>query len=198
MKSTAWLDNILDLLTNEELPTFKNEKEWTWGCCQQRERLLAIAESCILTWEGDLVEIGCYTAGSTKKLAELARKHNRRVIAIDPWGTETQGTEKEYAIFLRTMKPYLDITDIVRLPSQDVAAKAVLKERELCFAMVDGEHSYKATLSDILAVSHAPVIFVDDVLWHGGIERALQEGAQITNKRIVRHKLCREAYLLRK
>ena len=114
MKSTAWLDDILNLLTNKELPTFKNKQPWTRGCRQQRKRLAMIAEFCVFNWKGDLVEIGCYTGGGTRMLAEIARRHGRRVIAIDPWGPETQGTAEHYALFKRTMKPYCDILDIVR------------------------------------------------------------------------------------
>lgn len=193
-----WLDDILARLTAKEPPTFQNEKPWTWGCLQQRERLRVVAEHCALMWPGDLVEIGCYTGGGVVAMAKIAQEHGHRVIAIDPWETGTQDCEGwEHEAFCRNIEPYRDIVDVWRAPSRATWIRASLAHRRLCFAVIDGRHTYEAALSDILITSHAAVVAVDDVLWNGLVEQALQEGAQKTGQQIVRHELCREAYLLR-
>ena len=192
-----WLDSILAELTTEEPATFEREKRWTWGCEQQRARTARIANYCADRWPGDLCEIGCYTGGNTKLLAQVARKYGRRVIAVDPWLPDTQDCRgEEYEIFLRNMGPYLDITDIVRFRSQSPYAAAVLAATDLCFAIIDGLHTYVGCLSDIRAVDHASVIMVDDMLWCDDVRRAVVIGAAEINKRIIQHYLCREAYLI--
>jgi hypothetical protein len=191
-----WLDSILTELTTEEPATFKQEKYWTWGCEQQRARTAWIADYCA-RWPGDLCEIGCYTGGNTKILAQTARKYGRRVIAVDPWEPGTQDCQGgEYEIFMRNMKPFLDVLDIVRLPSQDQRAIDILASAKLCFAIVDGLHTYEGCLSDIRAVSHARVIMIDDALCYHVVRQAVVIGAGETNKRVIQHHLCREAYLV--
>jgi len=194
-----WLDAILAELTTEEPATFKREKRWTWGCQQQRARIARIADYCANRWPGDLTEIGCYVGGNTKILAQTARKYGRRVIAIDPWETGTQDCKGgEYEIFLRNMEPYLDIVSIVRFRSQSPYAAAVLAAAGLCFAIIDGLHTYAGCLSDIRAVNHARVIMVDDALWCKGVQRAVNVGASEINREVIRHRLCREAYLVQR
>lgn len=176
-------------------------KDWyphRYGRTQQIERISKVADYCAKKYGGDFIEIGSYLGETTKQLAEQARKHSRRVIAVDPWEAGTQNCEGwEYDQFMANMKPYMDILDIVRASSLDQRTINLIKSRKLCFAFVDGLHTYSACLSDILTVSHTlGIIAVDDILWDNNIMLAFRRGAHITSRIPIHHKLCREGYLI--
>lgn len=194
--AAGWLTGFLENLTDREWDSFKREEYWAHGGEQQRERLERVADWCAASTPGYLVEIGCYTGGMTIRLAKIAKRYGRRVIAVDPWEPGTQDCKGgEYEEFLKNIEPYQDVVDVIRLPSQHEQAQAVMKERTLCFAYVDGLHTYEAALPDILSTAHAGVIAVDDVLWNAEVRSAFIEGAQKTGKTPVHMVLCREGYL---
>lgn len=192
--------DIVHTLIDAEPATFEiyRDKPWAQGSAQQRDRIEAVADYCAKRWDGDLIEIGAYYGATTMRLLKVARKYQRRVIAIDPWEIGTQNCEgPEYEGFLQNTSPWADILDIVRMSSLDEKAIRYVTERELCFAFIDGLHSHKSCYSDILTVGHsAGVIVVDDVLWDGNLLRALQDAAERLERQIFRHRFIREGYLL--
>jgi predicted O-methyltransferase YrrM len=172
---------------------------WAQGSLQQPDRLEAVADWCAASWPGDLAEIGCYTGGTTRRLAMVAQRYGRRVVTVDPWETGTQNCKGgEYEKFLRNIADWQDLVDVVRLPSQNLTAVGLLKTRDLCFAYLDGLHTYEALLGDILTVAHcAGVIAVDDIKWRpDDLRRAFYDGAEQTGREAWWHPPCREGYLL--
>ncbi|GGA21617.1 class I SAM-dependent methyltransferase [Okeania sp. KiyG1] len=184
------------------LPTIQSEsldaKPHLKGSINQRKRIAQVAEYCIKGWSGDLIEIGCFRGETSKLLAEVAQKYDRRLIALDPWELGTQNCKGgEYETFLKNIEPYKDVVDIIRLSSLDEKAIALVKNRELCFAFVDGLHTYDACLKDIETVAHCQgIIAVDDLLWCADVERAFQKGAEIIQRSKLNFPLCREGYLV--
>jgi len=155
--------------TQEEDIQSTTNQYWR-GSTLQRERLVWMADWSAEHFPGDFVEIGCRLGLTTVLLAEVARRHQRRVIVVDPWedGVFDNVTNKEsaaaYPEFLENTSEYSDIIDIIHLSSLDEEAKKNLRQRELSFSFVDGLHTYDACLSDILAVGHTKgIIGVDDL-----------------------------------
>ena len=189
---------ILQAHTDREAESFQRENQWTAGSYQQRDRLSAVVDWCAAQYAGDILEIGCLHGLTTVRLAEVAARHNRRVVAVDPWQPGTQNIHGgEYEAFLKNTEPYRDIIDVIRLSSLDAEAIRQMKARELCFAYVDGLHTYEACLSDILAVAHTHgFIGVDDLSWSQDCVVATRRGAAMIGRKAVHHPLCREGYLL--
>jgi hypothetical protein len=194
--AAGWLSRFVEDLTEHEWKTFERKEYWAHGGEQQRDRLEKVAGWCAASFPGDLVEIGCYTGGTTVRLAKIAQRHGRRVLAVDPWTTGVQECQAgDYERFLKNVEPYWDVVDVLRLPSQHEQARAEMKNRALCFAFVDGLHTGPAALGDILSVAHASVIAVDDMLYHTEIRSAFMHSAQQMSKTPAHLILCREGYL---
>ena len=168
------------------------------GSIQQGERIAKVAEYCAQNFPGDFIEIGCFKGGTTKLLAEVAKKYNRKVIALDPWETGTQNCQGgEYEAFLANIEPYKNYVDIIRASSLDEKAIELVGKRQLSFAFVDGLHTYDACLVDIKTVSHCDgIIAVDDISWSPEVENAFNKGAEITKRQNLFVPVCREGYLL--
>lgn len=168
------------------------------GARQLHVRLPAMANYAAERWLGDLLEIGCQSGSTTVKLAKIAREHDRRIIAVDPWEIGTQNcTGEEFEEFSRKMEPCEDILDLVHLSSMDERAISFIKSRPLCFAYIDGLHTYEACFSDIQAASHCSgIIVVDDVFFLVQVFKAFLDAAYLTGRFHIHHPLCREGYLL--
>lgn len=168
------------------------------GSIHQSARIASVAEYCAKGWPGDFIEIGCFLGGTTVKLAEVAKKYNRRMIALDPWQLGTQNCHGgEYETFLKTTEQYRDVIDIVRSDSLLPETIAQIKNKQLCFAFVDGLHTYEACLQDIQTVAHCSgIIAVDDTTWSPDVVRAFREGAALTNRNYLCIPVLRESYLL--
>lgn len=197
-----FIEHLFDTLTGEELDAYTHKQHY--GAFQNRPRVEAVARYCAEHWGGDLVEIGCLYGGTTVLLAAIAREYNRRVIAVDPWIKLPFYADNPYGIFCGTIEPYKDIIDIVKLSSLTEEAITYVKNRPLCFAYVDGLHTYEAALSDMRTTAHcAGIIAVDDIIeWEGrpgsnvDIRRAFDEGAKSLHRTPMSHYLCREGYLM--
>jgi predicted O-methyltransferase YrrM len=168
------------------------------GSFLQGDRLAEVAELCAQRKAGDFIEIGCYIGETTRRLAEVAHQYGRRITAVDPWETGTQNCEGwEYEAFLKNIEPYASVVDIVRDDSTKRRTIARIRKLNLCFAYVDGLHTYAACLSDIRAVAHTHgIIAVDDIYWSYPVTRAVRRGAYLTRRTAVHHPACREGYLL--
>lgn len=191
---------IIESLVDKEPLSFSGTGEWTspWtkGTIQRRHRVKAVAEYAT-RYEGDLLEIGAHCGQTTALLARIAGEHGRRVIAIDPWEEGTQNCDgHEYGEFLEATEPWKDIIDVLKMRSEDPKAIAYIKARQLCFAYVDGLHTYPNCYCDIMACSHAAIIGVDDLIWNTDVERAFYDAQAECKKSPIRHELISEAYLV--
>ena len=142
-----------------------------------RERAAKCAEWSVMNYEGDLIEIGAHLGKTTAVLAKIAKEHNRKLIVIDPWNGGTEAFDgniqymhgDEYEIWCENTKEYSDVIELYRLPSQSPELPAILKEKQLCYAWVDGAHTTLALENDLELVRHCDgVIGVDDIsywLW---------------------------------
>lgn len=196
-----FIDWLYTNITDKELDAYTRGQQY--GATQNRLRVETVARYCAEHWEGDLVEIGCLYGGTTVLIAAVAREYNRRVIAVDPWLELPFYADNPYGIFCRTMEPYKDIVDIVKMSSLTEEAIAYVKTRPLCFAYVDGLHTYEAVSSDIRTTAHcAGIVSVDDLIespaapyYNEHIRRAFGEGAKSLCRTPMLHYLCREGYL---
>lgn len=182
-----------------EEEVWKDRVHWAKGARMQRYRLACVAALCVERYPGDLVEIGVHVGLTTTRLADIAALNKRRVIAVDPWPLNAQGrTGTELQQFLHHINQHRECIDILHLSSQDDRARAAIATRDLCFAFVDGEHTYEACMCDFETVAHAPVIAVDDLLAHStrGVRHAFEEAAASNQWYAVRHPRCREGYLV--
>jgi len=104
--------------------------------------------------EGDLIEIGAFMGGGTAKLARFARKHGRKVFAVDIFDPDADTTETEdgvkmcdiYRAFLegRSQREVYQETirglgNIVTV-AQDSKAVSFPPEQRFFFGFIDGNH----------------------------------------------------------
>ena len=180
----------------EEKPASINYSDWAQGGKNQSKRLAVIASVCAMRYPGNLVEIGCFRGQTTVELLKVAKQYSRRVIAVDSWQVGTQDCYGgEYEEFLKNVEPYKDHLEIIRSSSMLPEVIEKLKATPICFAFIDGLHTYEAVASDIESVRHCQgVIAVDDISWNHGVRTAFFEAGW--NKLQVRHPALREGYLL--
>ena len=200
-RNVEFIEQVFAELTGEEL---RHAGKLESGSYQNRPRLKRVAEYCVQHWPGDLVEIGLLHGNTTKILAEVARQHGRRVIGIDPFEPPHPGAsygKDYYQVFLRNIEPWCEIIDVIKLSSLDPKAIAAVKARALCFAYVDGLHTYDACFSDIKTVAHCRgIIAVDDIhVQYGFAEQllhAFHDGAVLLDRVPVDCAISREGYLV--
>jgi len=133
---------------------------------QRRVRWTLAAVAAVEAGPGDIVEIGALKGESTVPFCRIAERYERRVLVVDPWEPGTQNCRgPEYGTFMKQTEVWqtAGVLEVLRLPSQDAEAIAVLQARAWAFALVDGLHDETACLSDIRAVQRARVICVDDL-----------------------------------
>ena len=139
------------------------------GSIHQRARLKEIAELALENYEGDILEIGCHIGITTSIYAELAQKHGRKVVVIDPWDGRQQGNQSVYDQFMKNTEDYHDIIEINRMGSQEKEAIELIKSREFAFCWIDGLHTPFACKSDIEAChGQIGIQAVDDLSWSSG------------------------------
>lgn len=171
---------VWELFLNED---FNSDNIYSRGANKQRERIWLVAEQCAKACPGDFVEIGAYHGETTVGLCRVAKRYGRRVIVIDPYelGTQNIDTGNEYQTFLNNTSEFRDLIDHYKMSSLDPHVIEMLKTRQLCFAFVDGLHTYEAAISDLQAVSHTKgIVALDDVTWSSGVNQAGREFASQT------------------
>lgn len=202
MNSKELITKVYAELTGEEYKARENKAERGFGYRQLPLRLQRVAEYCARTWPGDLAEIGLLYGDTTVILARIAKKYNKRVIGIDPFNIKGRGYENNYyKRFLENTRPWRDLIDVIKLSSMDPKARKTLMARPLCFAYIDGWHSYEVCYSDILTVGHCKgIIAVDDVRIQGKPDKylydALLDGATALSRTALDNELAREGYLV--
>lgn len=195
---------VNDNLQGERERIETDPRTWVHGCLRQRERIAAVAEYCAQHWSGDFVEIGCLHGGTTRHLAPIARRHSRRIVCVDPWPSKCPLTNTDYGPdpygqFITTMADWIDLLDILKTKSQEPATIAYIQTRPLCFAFVDGMHTYECASADIATVAHCVgVVCVDDILWEPGVKQAFWESALKLQRMGLENNLCREGWLVPK
>ena len=205
-----FIDWLFANVTNVELDFYRWGREWH-GSAQNHRRLGIVAEYCALNYPGDLIEIGCLLGESTVILAEIAKKYNRRVIAVDPWHYEDGDAyydpdvsdDNHYKQFCEATTGWRDLIDIIRLSSLDPRAIGEIKSRPLCFAYQDGLHTYEGVTTDLHTLAHcAGIIAVDDVIMYdvkpannADTRRAFYESAVLLSRLPMTYYLSREWYL---
>ena len=171
------------------------------GGVYQWDRLAYVAEWAAENLPGDFCEIGCYAGGMTTRLAAIARRHGRKVIAIDPFpaGTPYRLAEEVRGGFAYEIAPWPEIEWHEVDGNTSAAAKAI-GERRLCFGFADAtkEHEHvRAQLATLMAASDGPVCvddaYVPDVL-RAADERARESGGAWTHLRV---SSTRETWLVR-
>jgi len=134
--------------------------------------------------KGDILEIGAHEGEFTVLLAEYGDecKEQKHVYVVDPWDGRQQGNEQAYQKFLKYMDSYGNWT-AQRIGSEDPGAKRWIAGMNLCFAWVDGLHTYDASKQDISTAKtgfNGPgIIGLDDVRgpfhFNGPIMQAVRE-----------------------
>jgi len=173
------------------------------GCNLRHERWLIAAEYSIQRYPGDLVEIGVLGGVQTLRLAKLANRYGRRVIAVDPWVWDPDYknragcTETTRAEFYERMKGYLHIIDVLDDISQSGRVINFIKARDICFGLIDGAHFYEPCKRDIETLWYCSGIIALDDLWMEGVKRAFLEAGKKQGREAFYHARLAEGYLLR-
>lgn len=132
----------------------------------QKLLICSVADLCIQQMGGNIVEIGAAEGKATVALAEIAATHGRRVLVVDPYNGEQEGTAAIYSQFQQATAPYLGTVQHLRESSQTDHAVEVMRALTPSFVFVDGLHHEWAAYSDIRAAFTAlPVggyVCVDD------------------------------------
>lgn len=133
---------------------------------QRRTRWAAVAEAAVEAGPGDIVEIGALAGDSTVLFCDIAERHGRRVLVVDPWIAPTHdvaGWEK--AEFEKRTRRWQEsgVLEVIEKKSQNQEVIERLVDGVWAFALVDGMHTYGAALGDAMAVRHSRVICFDDL-----------------------------------
>ena len=134
---------------------------------------------------GDFLEIGAHEGEFTVLLTELAKEEElpkRHVYVVDPWDGRQQGNEEVFNKFIEYMEPYSNF-GFMRAGSESQEAKDWIASMNLCFAWVDGLHTYEAVKADIATAKTGfkgpGIIGLDDVRgpfhFNGPIMQAVRE-----------------------
>lgn len=110
----------------------------------------------VITENGQIADIGCWTGMSSIALGFLARQYHGQVKAID-WfqGSPNTGLEivaKEYDVheICKANMRYFDILDTVEIiPEDSISAANRFKDGSFDFVFIDANHQYLQVLRDI-------------------------------------------------
>lgn len=134
---------------------------------------------------GNIVEIGAAEGKASGALAEIAHKHGKKLLVIDPYNGAQEGTESLYHQFLAVQNRYRDTIIHRRDSSLTPESIAAIKDFAPSFVFVDGLHIEDVAYSDIRAAHDAlpvgGVVCVDDTNFlrrdaGAALTRAIGEG----------------------
>lgn len=132
----------------------------------QKLLLCGVADLAIQQHGGNLVEIGAAEGKASVALAEVAKRHGKRLLVIDPYNGQQEGTEALFAQFKAAVAPYGDTVIHLRASSHEPSSVQQMVDTKPCFVFVDGLHYEWAAYHDIRAAHLAlPVggwVCVDD------------------------------------
>jgi cephalosporin hydroxylase len=125
-----------------------------------------VEERSLQNLEGDLIEIGAYMGGGTVKLARFARKHGKKVYAVDVFdpgvdptvgkgGVRASEVYQAYLFGRSMLEVYREATDgfdnIVTI-AQDSTKVRFPEEQRFVFGFVDGCHQQSYVENDFQVV----------------------------------------------
>ncbi len=125
-----------------------------------------MAERSLHEMEGDIVEIGAFMGGGTAKLAEYARRHGKRVYAVDVFDPARDETRDSggarmcdvYQAFLEgrsQREVYRETTEgfdnIITIDS-DSREVSFPEEQRFVFGFIDGNHDPEYVRNDFLLI----------------------------------------------
>lgn len=181
---------------------YNDPKDYFRGSKYQKVRLKTISEAVVKNLDGHFLEIGCHEGLTTIMFAEVAKKYNRNVVAIDPWDGNQQGNWRTYRKFKKNISSFKDVITFFRLKSQSEKAKEIIKNNQFAFCFLDGLHTEAACAQDIDTVAHhKAVIAVDDLSWkpEGGkhdLKKIFFLKAKMYNFHYLYDERCREGYYI--
>jgi len=169
-----------------------------YGGYRQRERVAALADWTLSEFEGDLVEIGACQGLCSRMLAEVAARHGRKLIVIDPWVPGTQDCEgEEYEAFLRNTSEFKKHLEVIREPSSAPVVFEKMRDRPLAFVFVDGLHTFDACWSDFNLVRNVNgIVIADDARYNMEVLMAARIRARQYGWRVIQPPDMREALLI--
>lgn len=189
------IKEIVDSLVHDE--NLNEGGRHSWGCRNQRERLKRVCELAILNFEGDILEIGCHVGLTTKIFCELAKKHNRKVITLDPWNGQQEGNQSVYEQFLENTRGYKDVLHVNRVSSFSPEGKALISSNNFAFCWIDGLHTYDACKQDIdNCSSQTGILAVDDLKWLPELMILFKQKEKEHNFESYYNEICREGYYI--
>ncbi|MDP2705088.1 MAG: class I SAM-dependent methyltransferase [bacterium] len=151
------------------------------GGIYKHDRLATLAEREAISVPGDFCEIGCYSGGFTIRLATLARRYGRRVIAIDPFpaGTPYRLAEEVRAGFQAAITPWPEIEWHQIDGNDSVAVTQAIAGRRLCFGFADATKEHEDVRAQLAGLMPAcdGLIVVDDA-YVSAVLRACDEMAR--------------------
>jgi hypothetical protein len=131
----------------------------------------SVAEKNLELYGGNIIEIGAGHGESTKKLLQIAKNYNSKVIVIDPfedgWDEmpETYGKPYPYEIFKSNVLDYEKNMVLIKKSSlEENVYDDIVNHLPISFSFVDGLQYKEAVLSDLMLMRklNCNVICVDD------------------------------------
>jgi hypothetical protein len=131
----------------------------------------SVAEKSLELYGGNIIEIGAGHGESTKKLLQIAKNYNSKVIVIDPfedgWDEmpETYGKPYPYEIFKSNVSNYeKNIVLLKKSSLEENIYDDIVNHSPISFSFVDGLQYKEAVLSDLRLMRklNCKVICVDD------------------------------------
>lgn len=142
---------------------------------------------------GNFIEIGAGSGESSKMFLELAKKHDSKLVVIDPfedgWDSEPDDVCKPYPYekFQETVDGYENELVLVKKKSQDETVyDDVLPHAPFCFSFIDGLQYRESVLSDLNLMHrlNCGIICVDDYTrntYKSQVSLAVEDFMKFTN-----------------
>jgi len=146
---------VTPLLTQSELDALAKQESKAprpdgIGHAYQRERIAMLAERCCQAMPGDLIEIGCYLGGTSVILAEIARRHGRKLICVDNFkGGDEFNLDRIEPAFLAAIEPWRDVVTFLKMDAHSPDAIRMIQERRYCFSFSDDGHDFEVHCNEM-------------------------------------------------